>query len=244
VDSLIQDLKYAARSIAGSKKFGAIVIATLALGIGANTAVFGVLNAVVLKPLPYDEPERLVRVYQSTGGEDNYLPGPAVVALRDQSRTLDLAAVYTYRAEGADLTDRSEPERVRTMPVGADYFRVLRVHPILGHVFERVDERANARVAVSRRTREMGIALGAPAGSVRSLVVRDGSRLAAIGVGLGFVAAYTATRALRSLLFGVSATEPLIFAVAAGVLICVAMAASWVPARAATRVDPLQAVRD
>ena len=57
------------RSIAGSKKFAAIVVATLALGIGANTAVFGVLNAVVLRPLPYDEPERLVRVYQSTGAK-------------------------------------------------------------------------------------------------------------------------------------------------------------------------------
>jgi putative ABC transport system permease protein len=95
MDSLIRDLRYAMRSIAGSKKFAAIVIATLALGIGANTAVFGVLNAVVLRPLPYDEPERLVRVYQSTGGEDNYLPGLAVVAFRERSQTLDFSAVYT-----------------------------------------------------------------------------------------------------------------------------------------------------
>jgi putative ABC transport system permease protein len=64
MQSVILDLRYALRSIAGSKRFAAVVIATLALGIGANTAVFGVLNAVVLKPLPYDEPERLVRVYQ------------------------------------------------------------------------------------------------------------------------------------------------------------------------------------
>jgi putative ABC transport system permease protein len=148
MDSLVRDLRYAIRSIAGSKKFAAIVIATLALGIGANTAVFGVLNAVVLRPLPYDEPERLVRVYQSRGGEDNYLPGLAVVAFRERSKTLDLSAVYTYSAQGADLTDRLEPERVRALPVSADYFRVLRVHPILGQVFDRADERANARIAV------------------------------------------------------------------------------------------------
>ncbi|OLC75299.1 MAG: hypothetical protein AUH72_20600 [Acidobacteria bacterium 13_1_40CM_4_65_8] len=103
------------RSIAGSKKFAAIVIATLALGIGANTAVFGVLNAVVLRPLPYDEPERLVRVYHTTGREDGYLPGLAVLEYREHSRALDFAAVYTYSAEGADLTDRPTPERVRTM---------------------------------------------------------------------------------------------------------------------------------
>jgi putative ABC transport system permease protein len=148
MDSAIRDLRYALRSIAGSKKFAAIVVATLALGTGANTAVFGVLNAVVLTPLRYDEPERLVRVYHNAGGEDGYLPGPALLAYREQSHTLDFAAVYTYSAEGADLTDRPEPERVSMMPVSADYFRVLRVHPILGQVFARADERANAGVAV------------------------------------------------------------------------------------------------
>jgi putative ABC transport system permease protein len=100
--------------------------------------------------------------------------------------------------------------------------------------------------SVSRRTREMGIrmALGAPAASVRTLIVRDGGRLAALGIVLGCVGAYAATRVLRSLLFEVSATEPLVFVSAAAVLGLVAMAASWIPARAATKADPLQAVRD
>jgi predicted permease len=145
---LLQDLKYAVRSIAGAKKFAAIVVATLALGIGANSAVFGVLNAVVLQPLPYDEPDRLVRVYAWDNGIDGYLPGPVVVALRDSSRTLDIAALYTYAAEGADLTDRGQPERVRTLSVSADYFRVLRVSPALGQFFQRADERRDAPVAV------------------------------------------------------------------------------------------------
>ncbi len=149
MDGLIRDVRYALRSIAGSKKFAAIVVATLALGIGANTAVFGVLNAVVLRPLPYVEPERLVRVYHSAGGDDNsYLTGLAAIAYREQSKALDVAIQYTYSVEGADLTDRPEPERVRTMPVSADYFRVLGVHPIRGQVFTRADERANARLAV------------------------------------------------------------------------------------------------
>ena len=94
MDSVVHDFRYALRSVAGSKKFAAIVIVTLALGIGANTAVFGVLNAVVLRPLPYDEPERLVGV------------------------------VLT-------VAQATEPERVRSMPVSADYFRVLGVHPVL-----------------------------------------------------------------------------------------------------------------
>jgi predicted permease len=148
MEGLVQDLRYAVRSIAKAKQFGAIVIVTLALGIGANTAVFGVLNAVVLQPLPYDEPERLVRVYQSLGGADNYLPHPAVLEFREQSRTLDVAALYNYSAEGADLTDRERPERVRSLSVSADYFRVLRVTPMLGRFFERADERPSSHVAV------------------------------------------------------------------------------------------------
>ena len=83
----MRDVKYTPAIGGGSKKFAAIVIATLALGIGANTAVFGVLNAVVLRPLPYDHPERLVRVYHSAGGDDNsYLTGLAAVAYRDRAR--------------------------------------------------------------------------------------------------------------------------------------------------------------
>jgi predicted permease len=101
------------------------------------------------------------------------------------------------------------------------------------------------RCSVSQRTREMGIrmALGAPARAVRSMIVRDGARLATIGIGAGCMTALAATRSLRSLLFGVSATEPLVFVTAAGVLGCVAIVASWIPARTATKADPLQAVR-
>ena len=76
------------------------------------------------------------------------------------------------------------------------------------------------------------------------MIVRDGGRLAVIGLVLGFAGAIAATRFLRSLLFEVSVTEPLVFAAAAAVLALVAVMASWIPAHAATKVDPLTAVRD
>ena len=149
MDSLLVDLKYAVRSIASAPKLSAIVTVTLALGVGANTAVFGVLNAVVLKPLPYEEPEQLVRVYHSSPGDESaYLTGSAAIAYRDRSRTLDIGVTYTYSSVGADLTGRGEPERVTAMQVGADYFHVLRVRPLLGQPFDRADERPNANVAV------------------------------------------------------------------------------------------------
>jgi putative ABC transport system permease protein len=148
MDSLLLDVKLAVRSILTAPKFAAVVLLTLALGIGANTAVFSVLNAVVLKPLPYAEPEQLVRVYHSVGNDNSYLTGLAAVDYRDRSKTLDIAVTSTYSVTGADLTGRGEPERVTMLPVGADYFRVLRARPLLGQPFSRADERPNANMAV------------------------------------------------------------------------------------------------
>jgi putative ABC transport system permease protein len=100
------------------------------------------------------------------------------------------------------------------------------------------------RYSVSRRSREIGIrlALGATPRSVQSMIVRDGGRLAVISVGVGCVGALAATRLLRSLLFEISATEPLVFGGAAALLTIVAVMASWIPARAATKVNPLDVV--
>ena len=150
MDGFRQDLAYGVRSLGAAPKFAAAVILTLALGLGANTAVFGVLHAVVLTALPYPSADRLIRLYKFNRGEDNYLPGPAVLAFRDQSTTIDIAPVYTYATEGADLTDRAEPERVTSLRVGANYLRVLGVQPIIGQPFERIDERADAGVVVIR----------------------------------------------------------------------------------------------
>jgi predicted permease len=150
MDGWGQDLLYVVRSLARTPKFAAAVMLTLALGLGANTAVFSVLHAVVLTPLPYPSADRLIRLYKFSRGEDSYLPGPAVLAFRDQSTTIDLAPLYNYTTEGADLTDRAEPERVTTLRVGADYFRVLGVQPLVGQPFDRTDERADAGVVVIR----------------------------------------------------------------------------------------------
>jgi putative ABC transport system permease protein len=100
--------------------------------------------------------------------------------------------------------------------------------------------------SVRRRTPEMGIrlALGATPRSIRSMVMRDAGRLAAAGIVLGFAGAFAATKLLRGLLFEVSATEPLAFGGAAAILAVVAVMASWVPAGVATKVDPLDAVRN
>jgi predicted lysophospholipase L1 biosynthesis ABC-type transport system permease subunit len=99
--------------------------------------------------------------------------------------------------------------------------------------------------SVEQRTQEIGIrlALGAVPANVRNMVLLDGARLALLGVSLGVIAALALTRLMVSLIFGVKTWDPLVFASVAGLLNAVAFVASWVPARRATRVDPLVALR-
>ncbi|HET7321977.1 MAG TPA: FtsX-like permease family protein, partial [Longimicrobiaceae bacterium] len=98
---------------------------------------------------------------------------------------------------------------------------------------------------VAQRVREIGIrmALGAHTGDVARLIVGSGAAVAALGVALGLVGALGLTRVLRGILYGVSATDPGTFALVAALLGCVALLASWLPARRATRVDPIEALR-
>jgi putative ABC transport system permease protein len=98
---------------------------------------------------------------------------------------------------------------------------------------------------VTLRTREMGIrlALGASPGSLRRLVVRQGAVVAAVGTAIGLAVALALTRLLATFLYGVSATDPLTFALVAALLVAVALVASYIPARRATRVDPTVALR-
>ncbi len=133
------ELPLAFRSLRRTPSFTALVLATLALGVGANTAVFSVLDAVLLQPLPYEAPEELVRVEELWGSPaevSEYTRAPAVVAMREWDELFsDVAALYTYRETGADLTGGERPERVIATRVSAGFFETLGMGAQLGRTF-------------------------------------------------------------------------------------------------------------
>ncbi len=133
------EARRASRRLARTPGFVAVVVVTLALGVGANTAIFSVLDAVLIRPLPYRDPGQLVRIYstdEEAPGDINYLRAPVVAAYRTWDDVFSGAAgLYTYRETGADLTEGGRTNRVVTVPVTAGYFETLGVTPELGRTF-------------------------------------------------------------------------------------------------------------
>ncbi len=155
--TLLRDLRFALRTLL-SKHLSLALIATLtlALGIGANTAILSVVRGVLLQPLPFDEPERLVRLYHAWDDEpdaEGFVTAPGFVDFRGLTEVFDgLACLYTYAEIGHDLTGGDQPERVAATRVSSGFFEVLGFQPLLGRTFTRDEERPGVRkVVISHR---------------------------------------------------------------------------------------------
>jgi putative ABC transport system permease protein len=152
MDSFLRDIRYGLRRLRKSPAFTAIVVVTLALGIGANTAIFSVVNAVLLRALPYRDPEALVTInHFYNNPELNFLEAPvSAIGFRDyRDKTTSFQAVAVEAGWAANLTGSGDPERVPATRVSGDYFRVQGVAPALGRVFGRdEDEPGKNRVVV------------------------------------------------------------------------------------------------
>ena len=136
------DLRFGARSMRKQPLYAAVVVATLALGIGANAAIFSVVNAVVLRPLPYVDAERLVVLWGNLHrpGVDE-IPGSAGEFVDYRSRTSAFEQVAAYDTDGFNLTGSGEPERIDGAIVSPSLFPLLGVSAALGRTFASDDER-------------------------------------------------------------------------------------------------------
>ena len=144
-ETLAQDIRYGLRSIRRTPGFALVVIVTMALGIGANTAIFSVVNAVLLRPLPYEHGDRLVvlRQQRPLAGVDN-MPFSATEIADYGTQSSALDAVGEFHDMWFILLGRAEPERVSTGVVSANYFQMLGVEPMLGRAFAERDEQHGA----------------------------------------------------------------------------------------------------
>jgi putative ABC transport system permease protein len=138
-DEMFQDLRFGLRMLRKNPGFTAIAVMTLSLGTGANTAIFSVVNGVLLKPLPYPEPERLVRVFQSITVLPKAPMSPADFRdYREQNTSFESLAGYFRQDLELALEDRAE--RLMGMRASSGYFRALGLQPMLGREFTREEE--------------------------------------------------------------------------------------------------------
>ncbi|HEX8687658.1 MAG TPA: ABC transporter permease, partial [Pyrinomonadaceae bacterium] len=143
IETLLQDVRYGARVLAKNKGFTAVAVLTLALGIGANTAIFSVVNELLLRPLPYKDAERIVMLWERTpqGTNQNPTSRANFRGWREQSTAFEGVAAFYDRSFA--LTGDGEPEEVSVQLATPELFRVLGVEPILGRPLSDEDARPN-----------------------------------------------------------------------------------------------------
>jgi predicted permease len=159
VEELLFDIRFGLRMLRRNRGLTAIILLTLTLGIGATTAIFSIVNAVLLRPFPYFHPERLVVLSERNASfpvMDIALPN-----LRDwQARNDVFESIEPFRSVDVTLTGHGDPQRLQTRQVSAGFFPMLGIKPILGRPFTAVDDKPDARLVVllsdSFWTREFG----------------------------------------------------------------------------------------
>ncbi len=188
IAAFLSDLRFALRQMIKKPGFAIIAVLTLTLGIGANAAIFSVLDAVVLSPLRFPESERLIRIYEASsnnpdrGFSDSYHTVPGFLDLRREANGIEtLAAIYTYREDGRDLTDGEAPRRIRVLPTSADYFEVYGVSARLGRSFTQEEELEDANVVIMSHELWQAHTGGDP-NVLGTTIQLDGARYTVVGV--------------------------------------------------------------
>src|SRR5258705_8960390 len=137
-DDMLQDVRYALRALRSSPGFAAIAILSLALGIGANTAIFSLINAVMLKTLPVSHPEQLVELVMKSE-YSNFFTNPIWEQVRDRQDVF--SGAFAYSPNRLNLASGGEVRYASTSWVSGDFFRTLAMNPLLGRTITAADDK-------------------------------------------------------------------------------------------------------
>jgi putative ABC transport system permease protein len=181
VSTLLQDFRYALRTLIKEPGFTLVALLTLALGIGANTAIFGIVNAVLLRPLAYHEPDRVVMLWSHwINWNKTWLSQPELDDYQHQARALRHVGAFQYAS--FNLTGAGEPLRVRAAQVQPDVFAALGAEPLAGRLFTADEDRpGHERVAVLGEALWRG-QFGSDPSIVGRTILLDGAPYSVVGV--------------------------------------------------------------
>jgi putative ABC transport system permease protein len=178
---LLQDFRYALRQLRKNLAFTAVAVFTLALGIGVTTAIFSVVYGVLLRPLPYPDPNRIMAVFEITSkGNPSRVADPNFDDFRDQNRSFQAIAKYTDNV--ASVSGASQPTRARVAVVSPDFLKVFGIRPILGRDFNASDAKKGAGPTVLVSRGYWRQYLGSPRDLSQSRLKVDGAVFSVIGV--------------------------------------------------------------
>src|SRR5436190_2773561 len=183
MDTLFRDIRHAARNLVRSPGFAIVTILTLALGIGANTAIFSVVNAVILRPLGYPRPDRLVYIsseFPQLGFDQFWISPPEF--LEFQERTRAFSVVGAFATGQANLTTPDRPRRVNSVQASADLFTALGVGALYGRTFEPAEARPNGPLVTILSYELWKSAFGGAANAIGSQIEVNGVRRTVVGI--------------------------------------------------------------
>ncbi|HKS39833.1 MAG TPA: ABC transporter permease, partial [Blastocatellia bacterium] len=141
MQTLFQDLRYGLRMLLKQPGFTLVAVIALALGIGANTAIFSVVNSVLVRPLPFANPDRLAVIWQSTPQENSFREAVAPANFLDwKDQNTSFEQIAAFREDNFNITGTDRPEQVPGSRVNPGLFQVLGVQPLLGRAFQDGDQ--------------------------------------------------------------------------------------------------------
>jgi hypothetical protein len=230
-DWLRYDVRHAVRGMLRDRAFTMVALLSIGLGVGANSAIFSLVDQALYRRLPVREPDQLVLLnwkgpaLAKGWGSGNLMSNPLFRQVKAENKVFD--GVFARHPTSTLFAVDGGPEPVNTDIVSGSYFGVLGVRPALG------------------RTREIGIrmVLGATRGAALWLVVRDTAVMVTFGIAIALPAVWALGRLVESQLFGVTAMDGASIVAATALVATAALAAAALPARRATALNPVEALR-